>query len=505
MKLGSAPTSRSLLPAALLAALLVSAAAPASAAGDGAATAYYTRPGAAASGDTLYLIYQQGTMAEPADDFCVASKAAGGEWTAPLAYNGRYNAIASLGGKLWIFFPDRWAEFGDDGKLDMHDDWPYPWEPKSACTVGDEVWVFGLFEGIAGARTSTGVEWQAIPGPPQVPADLVAVHCVPAGDGAMVSFVCAMGGGRSAWSQAVFDGAAWSKPSLGLTIERTYSYTFAAVDDKVLFLARQRETSPLTRQPVRWQTWDGESWSAPRESETLRDTLLQKTTHMGACADGDELHLFLSGVGNLRHATWDGDRWSAPEMLPGISAMALWYYWVFLIWIGSIPISIIAIGVVMLLRRRPIHTISLGGRDLRLASSPRRMAAYGIDLMIVLSAANLIVWVLGDAALTLLFGLYVAYFSVLELLRGQTVGKRLLGIVVITAQCAPPGLGSALTRNLLRPVDDWAACLLGLFMMIATRRSQRVGDLAAKTYVVEVTSLIATQPQPAEGTDHDTV
>ena len=86
----------------------------------------------------------------------------------------------------------------------------------------------------------------------------------------------------------------------------------------------------------------------------------------------------------------------------------------------------------------------------------------------------------------LTFFLAWSYFVLLEWLwQGQTVGKRLYGLRVIRDDGAPAGFLAVLIRNLLRLVDFLPFFYgLGLFVIIVTTRSQRLGDIAAGTYVV---------------------
>ena len=86
----------------------------------------------------------------------------------------------------------------------------------------------------------------------------------------------------------------------------------------------------------------------------------------------------------------------------------------------------------------------------------------------------------------LTFTLAWSYFVLLEWLwQGQTVGKRLYGLRVIRDDGAPAGFVAVLVRNLVRIVDFLPAFYgLGLLTIIVTSRSQRLGDIAAGTYVV---------------------
>ena len=86
----------------------------------------------------------------------------------------------------------------------------------------------------------------------------------------------------------------------------------------------------------------------------------------------------------------------------------------------------------------------------------------------------------------LTFAMSWSYFVLLEWLwQGQTIGKRMYGLRVIRDDGAPAGFLAVLIRNLLRLVDFLPAFYgLGLLTVIVTSRSQRLGDIAAGTYVV---------------------
>ncbi len=79
-----------------------------------------------------------------------------------------------------------------------------------------------------------------------------------------------------------------------------------------------------------------------------------------------------------------------------------------------------------------------------------------------------------------------SYFIVLEWLwEGRTLGKRMFGLRVISADGSPASFTAVLIRNLLRIVDFLPAFYgLGLLAIVLSPRSQRLGDLAAGTFVV---------------------
>lgn len=91
----------------------------------------------------------------------------------------------------------------------------------------------------------------------------------------------------------------------------------------------------------------------------------------------------------------------------------------------------------------------------------------------------------GPIALTT-FALFVRYFTVLESGSGQTLGKRLLDLRVVSIFTGPPpDLAHSLLRNILRIVD-WHPFLylIGIFVAALSSRRQRLGDHLADTVVI---------------------
>jgi hypothetical protein len=78
------------------------------------------------------------------------------------------------------------------------------------------------------------------------------------------------------------------------------------------------------------------------------------------------------------------------------------------------------------------------------------------------------------------------YFCVLEGITGAGIGKRLLGIRVVKVDGSLVGVPRASLRFLLLVVADGlpTGFILGLVMSLTMQGHRRVGDLAAKTYVV---------------------
>lgn len=82
-------------------------------------------------------------------------------------------------------------------------------------------------------------------------------------------------------------------------------------------------------------------------------------------------------------------------------------------------------------------------------------------------------------------GWFLGYRIVFEGLYGHTPGKKLLDIVVVAEDGSDIGWTEASIRNLVLLADNLpVAYLLGLGLILYDEDEQRLGDMAANTYVV---------------------
>lgn len=136
----------------------------------------------------------------------------------------------------------------------------------------------------------------------------------------------------------------------------------------------------------------------------------------------------------------------------------------------------------------------VGSRFLAIAFDTLMQAIVGLVLVIVggvigVTAARLGAsagpWVLAFLLLAL-FVVYTGYFAMFEAMwRGQTPGKRLVGLRVIDVSGSPVSAYAAILRNLIRIVDQLPGIYaVGIVSVLVTSRQQRLGDLAAGTVVV---------------------
>jgi uncharacterized RDD family membrane protein YckC len=128
------------------------------------------------------------------------------------------------------------------------------------------------------------------------------------------------------------------------------------------------------------------------------------------------------------------------------------------------------------------------------AGLPIRTCAWGIDKLlqwIILFAVFIAADFLGDGggrwlALILMFCVEWFYHCMCELLfRGQSLGKRIMGIRVVRDDGSPVNPGASFLRNLLRFADTFLfLCPIALITMTVSPGFRRLGDWAAGTLVV---------------------
>jgi uncharacterized RDD family membrane protein YckC len=95
--------------------------------------------------------------------------------------------------------------------------------------------------------------------------------------------------------------------------------------------------------------------------------------------------------------------------------------------------------------------------------------------------------------------LVLAYYPVTEGLWGKTLGKLVTGTIVVDKDGLRANFGQVMVRTALRLVEVNPFFLGGIpagVAVLATEHKQRLGDLAAQTYVLPVKALAKGAPAP---------
>ena len=154
----------------------------------------------------------------------------------------------------------------------------------------------------------------------------------------------------------------------------------------------------------------------------------------------------------------------------------------------------------LLIRKYKLKTWKIDSKEFEFASLFRRALAWSIDFLIItIPAAAPFSFVLKEGFLLEspfhYFGLFFysllvmflgsfLHHSLLEGLRGKTIGKKICGIIVLKEDFSKCTVGRGFLRNLMWVVDGFFYYLVAAVAMAGTMKWQRLGDLVAGTVVV---------------------
>ena len=91
---------------------------------------------------------------------------------------------------------------------------------------------------------------------------------------------------------------------------------------------------------------------------------------------------------------------------------------------------------------------------------------------------------LNDARGLWVFVVWLFYFPVIESIRGQTLGKFILGLKVVTKDGKPISFAQAFKRRLVDMIDFFFFGIVAFITIKNTPDHQRLGDLLANTIVI---------------------
>ena len=116
------------------------------------------------------------------------------------------------------------------------------------------------------------------------------------------------------------------------------------------------------------------------------------------------------------------------------------------------------------------------------------VVAIAVTVVVLSTVAGIVSDILGVLVSLVLSLAAIAYFVYMEGTYGQTLGKRLVGIVVVKADGSACDIRASAIRNVARIVDAFPTLYIVGFavMYLLGEDRQRVGDLVADTMVVAV-------------------
>ena len=141
----------------------------------------------------------------------------------------------------------------------------------------------------------------------------------------------------------------------------------------------------------------------------------------------------------------------------------------------------------------------------KLASASQRVFAWIVDMIVIvviaavlgglgfgsLALGNILLnpgaLAFGVGSVFLLIAVIVVYTLFLEgMWQGQTLGKKALNIRVVDRKSGKPEtVLQSFIRNILRIIDNQLLGLVALILVVTTKDKQRIGDMLAKTIVIQ--------------------
>jgi uncharacterized RDD family membrane protein YckC len=145
--------------------------------------------------------------------------------------------------------------------------------------------------------------------------------------------------------------------------------------------------------------------------------------------------------------------------------------------------------------QQPSGTIASLEPAVRFASVGRRIGAALIDVVVAGVTLGFVfevlaVWLFGESLNNegqwpITFLALLVYWTAMEAISGQTVGKALLHIKVVDATTgADIGFWQSLVRNVFKLFGVMLFGVVTIVWISASKTRQRLGDMAAKTIVI---------------------
>ena len=136
-----------------------------------------------------------------------------------------------------------------------------------------------------------------------------------------------------------------------------------------------------------------------------------------------------------------------------------------------------------------MEAVGVGRRAVAIIIDSILLMILGWALALVMGSTSGAGFNLEGAPALLWFLIAMAYYVVMEVTSGGTIGKKVMGLKVVKADGGGAiSWQASIIRNLLRIVDGLFFYLVGAIVIWVSKSRQRLGDMAAKTLVVRSTA-----------------
>ena len=454
-----------------------------------------------------------------------------GAWQKGPFYQGEVQSVIKRGGEYYAVGPEVADVYNAEGKWVRTTPWLPAWDPLAAAEVNGELFAFGM-------DPAPGKPAPGAPAPPVVrvaklqetkwvempelsfrlaPAAKNQICVVPAGSPGQpvqVMWITAKDKPRPVLHREAFSGTGWEYLP-GLILPSAQMRIAAAQPGgNLLIFALDLDNRISEKHPLLYAQVGLSDTAAARAGllrtalapvAGLRDPpLLDRTHFVAAFASGGKTGLCLLSNAGLGVASFDSGKVGTP--VPVVQVRLFQQMKAALVYGLLGAAYLVLLGFSLWRSRKWVREIEFEGQKMKLASWRDRVGAFLVDSCMLMAGVLIPAvafgggtdWTQGVVAFTVgpqsiwLSLLWALYFVVMESQRGQTLGKRLFRIAVVSYDLKPPMLHHVLIRNMVRLIEPAA---VGLIVVLNLKTSQRVGDLFAGTFVVKL-------PPPADTHKH---
>jgi len=466
---------------------------------------FTSRPHAAPAADGFRVIHRSFNQDDPDGSRLFALDPDARPLAPPLSFPDTATALLPDGRDLTVFFGAHAAQLVD-GKITHSADLNQKWEVLAALADPGGAWIFGWQENVVMARRREKDAWSS----EMVLATSPAVDQIVASrEGGVGPLVAWRERGTGTVKTALFDGKTFV-PKASYEIGAVEHWDLLLAGGRHLLLVYNRDDRTYQYVTLRLDCCPGcPSPLGHRKVRFSEPVLLlgRKVTGLCAVVAGDRLRIFITRMSTLMTASLplaSLEPEPAAAKLQSISSQAPWRH----VAAAFAPVllvfcsfSMIFLGFVLFRERsRLARGIPMPGPQP--ADFLQRAMAFTLDHILLVPFFLVLVELLNAAPegdvpdfedgrlfQTALVALVVhfLYYFLMEWRLGWTVGKRIIGLKVTELDGTRVTLRGALLRSLIRLLDaeNIPGVLAGTAALLMTKRRQRLGDLAARTLVVQ--------------------
>jgi uncharacterized RDD family membrane protein YckC len=442
-------------------------------------------------GQQLVAGYVGPLVTEPS--FLLSWQEADASWAPAVEIPGRYESACLYRGLLYVFFDDRSYSSYRRGEHVERELFTCEWTPASVVVLGEEMVAFGgVGEKGISAASLRGGQWVEGPGLKVGDHPVGNLQAVALADKVAVCWQEEgeeTGGPERGIFLDTFDGQHWGEVRVA-TLGPVRGCALGKEPGGGVTIVSLEPEARGGGEKLWERVGHGETWRGPQPVNLPHAFLGGRVLDFSLAEGVGGPQLVVSRAGGIEAYERQGTNWERVALLlqrgwPGGLSVRAWFL------LSLAALALLGVATVLLFVRLGSMSEGAVHSEIGYASLVERGVAVVFDMLLIGVGVLLLSDIYDPKEAGLATALsQVVYATVLEAYWGQTVGKRLVGIVVATPSLEAIGLRRSFVRNTLRLVDSFPAYLIGVVSVLFSPQRQRVGDRLAGTVVLRESTLL---------------